>query len=231
MGYADWIKMKINEIIMEAPPLVSKLGGLAKTGFSKAKNLVAPSEGQKQLNNVANVFIGRWNNLISQDPSNNTPENLQQFLKQATPRAPGIISKVATPASMKSSDVNNYIRTVLGKYLSYTAINSTGMSDPTRTKSSSPQQKPKYKMVNGQLVQVPEQPAPQQPTPAPTPAGPQLATGVEIKNNEPIIISTGRGKDFGLNDQGQWVHLASGKVPTEAMQAFLSQQHNLHLGT
>jgi hypothetical protein len=133
--------MKINEIITEAPPLISKLSDLTKTGFSKAKNLVAPSEGQKQLSNVANVFIGRWNNLISQDPSNNTLENLQQFLKRATPRALAVVSKVQSPASMNSGDVNNYIKAVLGKYLSYVALNATGGNEIDTTTDTDGTQK------------------------------------------------------------------------------------------
>ena len=57
-----------------------------------------------------------------------------------------------------------------------------------------------------------------------------LAQGVTIKNQEPIIISTGKGKEYGLDDNGQWIHLASGKVQPETLQAFLSQQHDISLG-
>lgn len=49
------------------------------------------------------------------------------------------------------------------------------------------------------------------------------APGVSIVSQEPIIIKY-QGKDYGLNDQGQWVSQKTGKIPSQAMVAFLDQQ-------
>lgn len=57
-----------------------------------------------------------------------------------------------------------------------------------------------------------------------------LAQGISVVSNEPIILRNKAGKEFGLNDKGQWIHLSSGKIPAEAYQAFLSQQHDISLG-
>ena len=56
-----------------------------------------------------------------------------------------------------------------------------------------------------------------------------LAQGVKILSDEPIVIQY-KNKDFGLNDNGQWIHLSSGKIPQQAFQAFLSKQHDSSLG-
>jgi hypothetical protein len=57
-----------------------------------------------------------------------------------------------------------------------------------------------------------------------------MAQGIKVVSQEPIILRTKGGKEYGLNDNGQWTHLASGKIPAEAYQQFLSQQHNISLG-
>ena len=56
-----------------------------------------------------------------------------------------------------------------------------------------------------------------------------MAPGVKVVSDEPIILQY-KKKDFGLNDQGRWVHLANGKAPHEAFQTFLSKQHDISLG-
>lgn len=56
-----------------------------------------------------------------------------------------------------------------------------------------------------------------------------MAPGVRVVSDEPIILQY-KKKDFGLNDQGRWVHLANGKAPHEAFQTFLSKQHDISLG-
>jgi hypothetical protein len=56
-----------------------------------------------------------------------------------------------------------------------------------------------------------------------------LAPGVEIVSQEPIVIKY-RNKDFAINDQGQWIAMASGKTPHESFQEFLSKQHDKSLG-
>ena len=56
-----------------------------------------------------------------------------------------------------------------------------------------------------------------------------MAQGVKILSDEPIVIQY-KNKDFGLNDDGKWIHLSSGKIPQQAFQAFLSKQHDSSLG-
>jgi hypothetical protein len=53
--------------------------------------------------------------------------------------------------------------------------------------------------------------------------------GVKIVNQDPIIIDLDN-KRYGLDDRGQWIHLKSGKVPPESIQALLSKQHDTSLG-
>ena len=53
-----------------------------------------------------------------------------------------------------------------------------------------------------------------------------LAPGVKIISQEPIILQY-KTKDYALDDNGQWVHMASGKVPHESFQAFLNQQQDI----
>lgn len=56
-----------------------------------------------------------------------------------------------------------------------------------------------------------------------------LAQGIKVVSQEPIILRTKGGKEYGLNDSGQWTHLASGKIPAEAYQQFLNQQHDISM--
>lgn len=56
-----------------------------------------------------------------------------------------------------------------------------------------------------------------------------LMPGVKIVNNDPIVIDF-NNNNFGLNDSGQWIHLKSGKIPPESIQALLSKQHDISLG-
>jgi hypothetical protein len=56
-----------------------------------------------------------------------------------------------------------------------------------------------------------------------------LAPGVQIVSQEPIVIKY-RNKDFSLNDQGQWIAMASGKIPHQSFREFLNSQHDASLG-
>jgi hypothetical protein len=53
-----------------------------------------------------------------------------------------------------------------------------------------------------------------------------LASGIKIVNKDPIIMQY-KNKEFALDDNGQWIHLNSGKKPNQSFQAFLSQQHDI----
>ena len=55
-----------------------------------------------------------------------------------------------------------------------------------------------------------------------------LAPGVSIVSQEPIILKY-KNNDYGLNDNGQWVKMATGKVQHEAFQDFLDKQHTASL--
>jgi hypothetical protein len=45
----------------------------------------------------------------------------------------------------------------------------------------------------------------------------------QIVQQDPIIIKY-KNKEYGLNDNGQWVHFGSTKVPHQSFQAFLDKQ-------
>lgn len=50
-----------------------------------------------------------------------------------------------------------------------------------------------------------------------------LVKGAQIIQQDPIIIKH-KNKEYGLNDNGQWVHFGSTKVPHQSFQAFLDNQ-------
>lgn len=52
---------------------------------------------------------------------------------------------------------------------------------------------------------------------------------VKVVNQEPIVLDWDK-KLYGLDDRGQWIHLRSGEVQQQAIQSFLSQQHDKSLG-
>ena len=53
-----------------------------------------------------------------------------------------------------------------------------------------------------------------------------LAPGVEIVNQEPIILKY-QNRDYGLDNHGQWINRKNGKKADEATAAFLDQQHDI----
>jgi hypothetical protein len=55
-----------------------------------------------------------------------------------------------------------------------------------------------------------------------------LAPGVQVISQEPIVIKY-KNKDYALNDKGQWIPMAGGKIPHQSFQEFLSQQHDRSL--
>ena len=75
------------------------------------------------------------------------------------------------------------------------------------------------KKALGQQQPVQQEPAQQQQPVQQTPP----AQGVSLVSKEPVIIKY-QGKDYGLNDQGQWVSQKTGKMPPEAVSSFLDQQ-------
>lgn len=58
-----------------------------------------------------------------------------------------------------------------------------------------------------------------------SPAEPQhdVVQGAQIIQQDPIIIKY-KNKEYGLNDDGQWVHFGSTKVPHQSFQSFLDKQ-------
>jgi len=56
------------------------------------------------------------------------------------------------------------------------------------------------------------------------------APGVTLVSQEPIILKY-QGKDYGLNDRGEWVSQKTGKMPPQSTSAFLDQQAGALTGT
>ena len=50
-----------------------------------------------------------------------------------------------------------------------------------------------------------------------------LVQGAQIIQQDPIVIKY-KNKEYGLNDEGQWVHFGTTKVPHQSFQAFLDSQ-------
>ena len=61
------------------------------------------------------------------------------------------------------------------------------------------------------------------------PAQALAKVGATVVSQEPIIIKY-QNKEFGLNDNGEWMHMASGRVQQQSAQAFLDQLHKTSLG-
>ena len=88
-------------------------------------------------------------------------------------------------------------------------------------------------LQGGTEMPAPQQTAPQQTAPqrtsTSTAAPAKLAKGVEIVNQEPIIIRFG-GVTFTLGDTGTWIQMKSRKPAPPDLSAFLDQQHDIILG-
>lgn len=222
--------MKINEIVTENPLSWAKsvIPGTRANTEKKIKSNFSAS---------AKPYVYKWNQAVVANPNLNTPKELHKYAtKMATNRNGEQIFQINPPTSMSPRAVNDYITNV------YSRVVSGVENDPQQ---AVPQQATPQQAVPNQQSQSPKQsniivPDSYRTRPKDkqqnfggwqqgTTAQTQMASGVRVINQDPIIIKYGN-REFGLNDNGEWTHLKSGKVPPESIQAFLSQQHDTSLG-
>lgn len=248
-------RMKINDIVSENQLTelnwdqiksgTSRVAQVAKTGYNAlqrgvagAQAGIAQAKGKHQIANDVKYWFDRWNNeVVAGNPgAAQSPKVLQQFASKLASNYVKQGGRMPAVTSMAPADVKSYLQQVIGLDASAAAggfikqpkqkTQTTGKTQPATTSQTIPTQ-------TAAPTQTSTETLPQQPTQVPPQSDIEqqaLAAGIQIKSQEPIIIATGKGKEYGLGDNGQWVHLASGKVPPESFQQFLSQQHDISLG-
>lgn len=232
----DCDQMKINDIINEAS-ILDKAKGAFGTATQAAKKIgravtgakagYQQAQGARAAKQQAADWIQKWNQSVGQNPAGNTQQNLQAYANSLAQSAGVKAAPAPDPTTSSPAIINDYITRVVGQALA-APTQGTKTVKPTTTADADTQQTPAGIIVphnvGGGARQQTQQPSAQQMQQQ------ALAQGVQIKSQEPIIITTGKGKEFGLDDKGQWVHLASGKIPPQSFQQFLSQQHDISLG-
>lgn len=225
---------------------VKKVAGGIQGAGQGLRSTMKQHAGEKETAQAAKYWANKWSEAVGANPAIATDKTaLQSFAKKITSNK----INPATPTDMSAPGVVKYLTTALGQFKAAEITGQSQTTAPTVAANAANAAKPAPTAVPinpapGGVAKTPagiEIPqnvgggARKEPTPTSQP-DPQvqqqaLAQGVQIKNQEPIIISTGKGKEYGLDDQGQWIHLASGKIQPETLQAFLSQQHDISLGT
>lgn len=242
--------MKINEILNEGPlDLLQKAGGAIKglarggiggavQGYQDVKQQQVATQAAKASTQAANqnikIELGKWNQYAAQRGASSDMKNpevfrseLQQWANSRYPSAKNAIdvSKV-NPTS--ASTVSKYITDM---YNTAMANRSIGKKAPTQQPSTA--QQPASQAPQQSSIYVPPTvgsgPRAKTAEPAADVQQQALAQGVKVISQEPIVISHDN-RQYGLDDKGQWIHLKSGKVPAQSLQAFLSQQHDISLG-
>lgn len=181
---------------------------------------------------TAQRYVTNWNQGVKANPRLNTPQELRKFATRLATKDGRPLFNPPVPKDMSPGGVTQYLNDIVARI---TSGLETGVepSKATKTKQATAAATNAFGQMANQLggqqdddlagtipgkgVQADLQKQAQ-------------AAGVQIKSQEPIIISTGKGKEYGLNDQGQWIHLASGKVPPQSFAKFLDQQHDISLG-
>ena len=208
-------------------------------GTAERQAKVSGQQATQRNQEDAKIWVNKWTQGVQANPASNTPANLQKYARQLATRHDGTqLFAIPKPTDMSPKGVSQFLTNIVAR-VSAGIENGPAVKKAT-AKAPAPAQGSK---VFGQMAnQLGQQPGDEQTaTPAttatpPVPDQPQdivqqaQAAGVQIKNQEPIIITTGKGKEYGLDDRGQWIHLASGKVQPESLQQFLSQQHDISLG-
>lgn len=249
--------MKINEVIIEAvnqstgtpnaepqqaqpapkkpglwSKIRSKLSGQGQSNQQQIAQGIGAQANQLRIRSELN----RFNQFLSQITSGKevTPELLQLATKKfISRRYPGVDQSVLDQLS-KVSSVDTANQLVAQGYNSMMANITDGDDEEEAQRPATRVQTPPAQTPGGIEVPFSAGAGPRKTEPAASPeqqAQQQaMAQGISVISHEPIILRNKAGKEFGLNDKGQWIHLSSGKIPAEAYQAFLSQQHDISLG-
>lgn len=201
---------------------VKKLAGGVRGAVQGFQGTSAQHTGQKETEEAAKHWATKWNEAVGADPTiAQNPTALQNFAKKITSNR----INPAAPTDMSAPGVVKYLTTALGQYKATIAIG--GQPPPPPNDNAEPEQ---AAAAPSRFVDADGNPmaaAPAQPT-KPTAHDPQqpthdLVKGAQIIQQDPIIIKH-KNKEYGLNDNGQWVHFGSTKVPHQSFQAFLDNQ-------
>jgi hypothetical protein len=188
--------------------------------------------------NAANKFLAQRGAVSNMKDPATFQKELQAW---ASKRYPGLdtgavdISKVR-PGNI--NDVGNYVTQVYSTYMADRS-NRSKTAAPATPASTTPKTTPQSSIINPSTGKPFASTAPTQAAPAATPApttssapGPDahdekdinhdMIPGMEIVQQEPIIVKY-KNREFGLDDQGQWVHLGSTKKPHQSFQAMLDK--------
>jgi len=219
----------------------------AVKGYQQARNTRQAIDQAKQaggLNleletNAANKFLAQRGAVTNlKDPATFQKE-LQAW---AGKRYPGLdvgnidVSKVR-PGN--KNDVQNYVTQVYSTYMADRANKPKTAAPATKTAAApAATQSTIIDPATGKpfapATQPAAQPAPAATTAAPATAAPapdahdekdikhDMVPGMEIVQQEPIIVKY-KNREFGLDDNGQWVHLGGTKTPHQSFQAMLDK--------
>jgi hypothetical protein len=193
----------------------------------------------------AKIWVNKWTQGVQANPASNTPANLQKYARQLATRRDGTqLFAIPKPTDMSPKGVSQFLTNVVARV-------SAGIEAGSSVKRKSTPRTTVTPVATNTQPATTTAPDGTQTTPSgivvPTAVGggarKDQATGatqdvqqqaqlqgISVVSQEPIILRTKGGKEFGLDDQGQWIHLASGKIPPQAYQEFLSQQHDVSLG-
>ena len=184
--------------------------------------LFGKNQDEKDFDSLIKNGVSRWNRITQLDPSlKNNPQALHDyvanfFAKGANGR-PGLTpDEIHKPNMMTPAGIQDYIKTYAGKWqVRSLGHGNTPADNAAQTPGTNAPGSQNTEVSGGASHNALEH---------------DLAPGVQIVNQEPIIIKY-QNKDYGLNDNGEWMHLASGKVQHQGFQTWLDQQHNKSMST
>jgi hypothetical protein len=115
--FEDWVYEGLwDNIKSSAATVQAGLSG-AKAGYAAGGQQRAGAAKQQE---VAKVFIDRWNQAVAQNPAANTPQSLQQFMTNSTKQSG--ITVPAAPATLNTASTAKYITDVIGQSLAASTI-------------------------------------------------------------------------------------------------------------
>jgi len=225
-------------------------GALAKgiqgavKGYQQARNTRTAIDQARQAGGLnleletdaANKFLAQRGAVTNMKDPVTFQKELQAW---ASKRYPGLdtgavdISKVR-PGN--TNDVGNYVTQVYSTYMADRS--NRPKTAPDAPASATPQTTPQSTIIDPATGKPFSGTTPAPATPAATPAAATAAPspdahdekdiqhdmipGMEIVQQEPIIVKY-KNREFGLDDNGQWVHLGSTKTPHQSFQAMLDK--------
>ena len=173
------------------------------------------SSGSRDSGRIAKILIQRWQGAVGQHPDlANKPEALKSFMTKSTAGS-GI--KIPDPTDMSPSGAAAYITDLTGQAQ---AARTTGFTGQPGEEDPAGSNTPTYNSpLSGGQPTATSPPVAQSTTP-------QLAAGVELYNDEPMMLKWNKGI-YQVLDDGRWhqVQPQYNKNPVDpATEQFLTQQ-------